>query len=59
MNIYRTKEKIMYFILILTVCAVVGYFSHDLTSGIRSGILIGIGFAFIGPMVFKNILEKQ
>ncbi len=59
MNIYRTKEKIMYFTLILIVCAVLGYLSHDLTTGIHRGILIGIGFAFIGPIVFKNILKKQ
>jgi positive regulator of sigma E activity len=38
------KSRLLYFIIPLIVCMLLGYLSHDLISGIRSGIAIGIGF---------------
>jgi|GEM_PF-3137019 len=38
------KERFLYFIIILVVSTLLGYLSNDLMNGIRTGILVGIGF---------------
>lgn len=48
------KSRLLYFIIPLIVCMLLGYLSHDLISGIRSGIAIGIGFLIGRELVGKH-----
>lgn len=38
------KEQLLYFIMAVLVCTLLGYLSHDLINGIQTGIFVGIGF---------------
>lgn len=42
------KSMILHFVTILTICALLGYLTHDLVHGMLIGILIGFGFVVIG-----------
>jgi len=48
------KGRFLYFITPLTVCILLGYLSHDLMNGIRTGILTGIGFVVGIELVGKR-----
>ena len=48
------KSRLLYFIIPLIVCMLLGYLSHDLISGIRSGIAIEIGFLKGRELVGKH-----
>lgn len=38
------KQQLLYFIIAVIVCTLLGYLSHDLMNGIQTGIFVGIGF---------------
>ncbi len=48
------KERFLYFITILIVCILLGYLSHNLMNGIRTGILVGIGFVIGMVLIGKR-----
>ncbi|WP_292381340.1 hypothetical protein [Methanosarcina sp. UBA289] len=48
------KERFLHFTTAFIVCMLLGYLSHDLMNGIRTGTLIGIGF-----VIGEEIIEKR
>ncbi len=46
-------SQLMYFLLSLIVCTLIGYLSHDDTGGVSSGIGIGIGFVIGHELIGK------
>lgn len=51
------KNRFLYFITSLIICVLLGYLSHDLMSGIRAGIFIGIGVV-IGMEIVERYERK-
>jgi RsiW-degrading membrane proteinase PrsW (M82 family) len=51
-------ERGIQFIVIFVVSVSLGYVSDDITRGIIHGILVGIGFTLIGPIVFDKIRKR-
>lgn len=52
------KNRFLHLIIPLIVCTLLGYLSHDLVEGIRTGIAVGIGFV-IGMELTGKIREKR
>ena len=48
------KQQILYFIMAVIVCTLLGYLSHDLIHGIQTGIFVGIGF-----VIGMNLIGKR
>lgn len=48
------KERFLQFIAALITGTLLGYLSHDLMHGIRTGILVGIGFIIGGELIRKK-----
>jgi hypothetical protein len=48
------KQQLLYFIIVIIVCTLLGFLSHDLTNGVVSGIFIGIGF-----VIGMNLIGKR
>ncbi len=57
MEISLMKERFLYFIIPLIICVLLGYLSHDLMNGIRTGIFIGIGFVIGNILIGKRLRE--
>ncbi len=54
MEISLIKKQFLHFITALFAGTLYGYLSHDLMNGIRTGILIGIGFVIGMELVGKG-----
>lgn len=48
------KQQFLYFIIVIIVCTLLGYLSHNLMNGIVTGFFIGIGF-----VIGMNLIGKR
>jgi len=53
MKRFQIKKAFLYFIIGFSTCLILGYLSHDLTSGVRIGLGVGVGTA-IGAGLSKQ-----